>query len=319
LSPSLPLLRQRGFGLVFATDHAVPGLAPAPPSEPYAVRLHLGRLPVWLAGVPRVALHRAATPDASVAISGVGAGGALLVEYGDGTRFVVDSAGTEVWADWLPEATLEDTATYLLGPVAALVLRLRGLVPLHASGVMLGDGIVALAGPRGAGKSTLAAAFATAGRTVIADDVLAVELSGEDCLAHPAYPRIRLWNQSVAALFGRSEALPLLTPGWEKRYLPLPPAPFSSGPFSLRAIYLLEPRRASAHGDIRPLTAREGMLYLVGSTCAAFLPDRRTRAREFRLLGAMSARIPLRLVSPTADIGDLHRLRHAIETDALDV
>src|SRR5215469_12061521 len=53
--------------------------------------------------------------------------------YGDGTKFVIDADGSRVWASWIGESTLEDTLTYLLGPVLGFVLRLRGVTCLHAS------------------------------------------------------------------------------------------------------------------------------------------------------------------------------------------
>ena len=59
--------------------------------------------------------------------------------YADETEFVVDKAGTEVWAAWREPLTLEDTATYLLGPVMGFVMLLRGVVCLHASAVAIGD------------------------------------------------------------------------------------------------------------------------------------------------------------------------------------
>src|SRR5437762_799646 len=57
--------------------------------------------------------------------------------YADKTEFVIDEAGTEIWADWVEPLTLEDTATYLLGPIMGFVMLLRGVVCLHASAVVI--------------------------------------------------------------------------------------------------------------------------------------------------------------------------------------
>ena len=80
-----------------------------------------------------------------------------LPPYADGTRFVVDEGGTEVWAWWPEGATLDATATYLLGPVFGWLLRLRGVLALHASVAALDGRAAAFAGPAGMGKSTTAA------------------------------------------------------------------------------------------------------------------------------------------------------------------
>lgn len=247
-------------------------------------------------------------------------GGALVLDYADGTRFAVGSGGAEVWASWAPAATLEDTATYLLGPVAALLLRLRGCVPLHASAVACGDGAIAFAGTSGAGKSTLAATFAGLGRTVLADDVLAIEPRDEGLVAHPAYPRVRLWPDSAEALYGREDALPLLTPNWDKRYLDLGEGAdaFPSDPLPLRAVYLLRARAAEGP-RIAPLPPREGLMKLVATTCATFLPDPAMREREFRILSRLAREVPLRAVAPPDDPRALPELCRMIEADAADV
>ena len=88
----------------------------------------------------------------------------LRLRYADGCEYHVDAAGTRVACTWPAHFTVEDAATYLLGPVFGLVLRLRGIPSLHASAVALGDRSVAMCGPAGTGKSTTAAALAARGR-----------------------------------------------------------------------------------------------------------------------------------------------------------
>src|SRR4029077_10951164 len=91
--------------------------------------------------------------------------------YSDGARFAVDRTGCEVYADWAENYTLEDACTYLLGPVIAFVLRLRGVICLHASAVIVDGRAIALFGLAGAGKSTTVAACALRGFSVLSDDV----------------------------------------------------------------------------------------------------------------------------------------------------
>src|SRR6185436_17962029 len=63
---------------------------------------------------------------------------------------------------------------HLVRSVTGAVLQQRGLLPLHASALLLGAGAIALLGPSRAGKSTLAAALARRGHPVLADDVVPV-------------------------------------------------------------------------------------------------------------------------------------------------
>lgn len=66
----------------------------------------------------------------------------------------------------------------LLGPAMAIVLSLRGYLVLHASAVRVGEGVVAFVGPKGAGKSTTAAALSRNGCDIVTDDMLVVDFTG---------------------------------------------------------------------------------------------------------------------------------------------
>jgi hypothetical protein len=124
---------------------------------------------------------------------GVVADGAYFVlVYGDGVRFAVDRSGREVWMDWPETSSLEDAATYLMGPVMGFVLRLRGLVSLHASAIAVGDRAIALVGEGGAGKSTTAAAFACLGYAVLSEDLVPLADQGNRFFVQPGYPRVNL-------------------------------------------------------------------------------------------------------------------------------
>ena len=96
----------------------------------------------------------------------------------------------------------------------ALVAQIRGTTCLHGSAVAIDGMIVALLGPQGAGKSTLAGAFARAGFPVAADDIILLAETETGFLVEPTYPVLRLWPSSVEILFGHKDALPRLTPGW---------------------------------------------------------------------------------------------------------
>ena len=105
------------------------------------------------------------------------------------------------------------------------------------------DQAIALCGVSQAGKSTTAAALALRGISVLTEDVTPIKDFGETFIVEPGYPRICLWPDSVKELLGSPDALPLLTPNWDKRYLPLDGvrATFQSEPKPLGAIYLPGP------------------------------------------------------------------------------
>jgi hypothetical protein len=249
-----------------------------------------------------------------VRISRVLAGRFYRCDYADGTCIAVDSDGTAVWATWPDSATLEDTATYLLGSTFSFLLRLRGSPCLHASVVNISGKAVVLVGPSGAGKSSLAAAFAQRGRPVLSDDVAAMEVHGSSITVQPGYARVRLWPAAVGGLFGTPEALPRLTPTWEKRFLDLrgTAGGFQERPLPLGAIFLLDTRAESAEARVCRLDKKDALLRIVANTSANHLLTPSMRAEEFDVLARMVQAVPLRLVQPGHDISHIDRLCQAI-------
>src|SRR5258708_33281834 len=179
--------------------------------------LHCGVMPSWLEARLRTTFYRdEGSHDGRLMIDRF-ANGAFLFEYQDGTRFVVTPS--ELWMSWCAPLDFADACTYLVGPVFAFVMRLRGFACLHASAVMIGGRAIGIVGGAGIGKSTLAAALIGEGCTLVAEDVLAVGLHDGRLEVLPSYAGIRLWPESVALLFGMGSTLPAISPTWDKRML----------------------------------------------------------------------------------------------------
>lgn len=243
----------------------------------------------------------------------------LRLEYFDGMKFWLDREGKTVWAIWPDSSSREDAATYLLGPVLGLVLRLRGVTCLHASAVALGKCAVAFVGAEGAGKSTTAAALARRGHAVISDDIVALEERDGTFFIRPAYPYLCLWPDSVSILYGPEKALPAFSPNWDKRQLSLAQhgLRFETQRLPLGAIYLLGERSAEdAAPFLELLTPQEALLSLVAESYATSLLDKEMRSREFELLGRVLTRVAIVRLRPHQDPARVERLCDVIERDA---
>jgi hypothetical protein len=216
-------------------------------------------------------------------------GNSLRLDYFDGTKFWLDDQGTRISATWPENLTIEDTATYLLGPVLGLLLRLRGVVCLHASAVSFGDYAVALMGPEGAGKSTTAAALASQGCGIVSDDVVALTEAAGVFHVQPAYPYLSLWPESVQSIYGNPDVLPRFSQNYEKRCLSLSSQKlrFEKRCLPLRAIYLLGERRLDPAPTFRRMSPQESLLALVANTFATNVLDNEMRAKEFESLGRL--------------------------------
>ena len=308
------------YGLGVVATEVIPGVPPASITSD-DVRIAFGSLPSWL---HEVSTHQVETYIADyndecgnpvLRVFSVLDGAYYRFCYADGTQFLLDRAGTKVWAEWVDPLTLEDTATYLLGPVMGFVMLLRGVVCLHASAVAVGNEAIALLGPAGSGKSTTAAAFAERGYSILAEDVVTLDDREDHFLVRPGYPCIRLWPASVKALYGSETHLPRLTPNWDKCYLDLTER-FHAEPLRLAAIYQLGERQDDpAAPFIEALDPSEGLMSLVANTYATKLMDKQMRAREFEVLSRVLKNVRLRRVTPHSDPRRIPELCTRILTD----
>ena len=310
------------FGLLLRSDLPIPGLIPVRPGQPTsfessndpAVAVHLSAFPQNAAAIQSRAEELSyASPykdesgNPALTIWRVTGSRYLRLAYSDGTQFWLDREGREVWTTWPDKSTLEDTATYLLGPVLGILLRLRGVTCLHASAVAFGERAVAFVGSEGAGKSTTAAALAQRGHAILSDDVVALAERNGSFLVHPAYPYLSLWPQSVESLYGSAEALPRFSVNYEKRCLSLPQQElkFEERVLPLAAIYILGDRRGDPAPLVEELTPRKAFFSLVANTFATNTIDSGMRASEFEILSRLAPRVPIRALYAHQDAGRL--------------
>ena len=312
------------YGLGVVANRPIPGV-PSSKTASDDIRISFGSLPEWLNEVSEAQIETSYIADYTdecgnpvLCVFRLLAGEYFKFCYADGTEFVVDHAGTEIWACWPEPLTLEDATTYLLGPIMGFIMLRRGIVCLHASAIAIGSDAIAVLGPAGSGKSTTAAAFAQRGFSILAEDVVTLDDRSDRFLVRPAYPCIRLWPASVKALYGTESHLPKLTPNWDKCYLDLTKEPeqFQQESLRLAAIYLLGERSNEPIAPfIEPLDRAEALMSLVANTYATKLMDKQMRAREFEVLTRVLNHIPLRRVTPNADPARIRELCDTILGD----
>lgn len=294
----------RAFGLVIEADREIPALSGVEVSshESVDISVELTGAGPWDDLEPGESDWHESVPDDLGHVLRVTRfpSGGFRFSYRDGIEFVVASDGNSVRARWPEDLTLEDTVEYLLGPVIAFILRMRGVVCLHACAVVAdgGDRCFAVMAPSGHGKSTTAAACARQGLAVLTEDVLALEYRDGEFWATPAYPRIRLWPQAVDGLFGSPEALPRITPQnetWDKRYLDLdaPGFAYQRTPLRLAAIYTPECDETSP-SMVEFLPASEALVRLIGNVYSRCRPTSAQRAREFAFLERVARNVPVK-------------------------
>jgi len=174
-----------------------------------------------------------------------GVGGRRIQADRDGIRLTYDSigsflvdAGTRIVCDPRSEAAeqREFFRRLIENELLGLVLHQRGHLVLHASAVSIDGRGVMFLGPRGAGKSTTAAAFDAAGYSVLEDDVVAIRFDESGPTVVPGVPQLRLESDAATALGLRDTATPSEESWYEKQMLPIDDVP---EPVPLTRCYVL--------------------------------------------------------------------------------
>ena len=285
--------RGRAFGLSIDGDVALPGLRPAGPGpadgeRPLAIET---ASPAPLDERPlgeRVCEWR----DDSGQVT-------LAIDRGDaGYRFLVTGVGLyELSADGSVLRCTPVPAAgwpwrrYLIAQVLPFAAVLQGLEVFHASAVAIGGEAVAISGPSGLGKSTLALELQRTGAGFLTDDVLALEIRDGVVLAHSGTGLVKVRRRTGAGLVEVRRALATV------------PEPLPLGTFCL-----LEP---SADDELHVREVPAEPRHLLGSTFNLVVATAERLSAQLDVCAGMSrqarvlrAAVPPRLTADTA--GALH-------------
>jgi hypothetical protein len=317
------IYQYRVYGLACVSNVPIPGFYSQPtasqsPNSDIVLDL-ISATPEWVVAARSSPTHR--THPVSGAIETIrtfGADEAFELAYADGTQFLIGGSATRVWGRCPSGFGIDYLATYLRGPVMGFILRKRGVTALHASAVSLCGRAIIMCGESRSGKSTIAAALALKGVPVLCEDVTALTVGGHGYYIEPGYAQVGLWPDAVETLLGNADALPRLTPSWEKCFLPLDGerARFEPQQRSLGVIYVLAPRTNSEDVPrIEQISPREALLGLVRNTYMNWLLDRKQRAAEFDFLSRLVTNVPVRRIVPHSDPARIAALCDLIVAD----
>jgi hypothetical protein len=179
-----PAFHARFAGLDWSGDVPFAHFDPAPAAAPGSIAM--GRRETSRIGKPLRTVGRA-----SIAADGLRfeCPGEVSFDCEEGER--IGWVPGPAWRGALPVS--------FYSSVAAITLAMRGMLPLHASSVILHDRAWLLAGPSGAGKSTLTAELLSAGARLLADDLTPLGLASGP-VAWRGRPALRLHPASCDGL-----------------------------------------------------------------------------------------------------------------------
>lgn len=123
----------------------------------------------------------------------------FLLKVPNGLSFLVRN-GREIIYQRAAHITEREVGLFLLGSAWSALCYQRDLLPLHASGIVIGNNVYAFTGPSGAGKSTLVSALSDRGFEFFTDDILIIDaaVEGSKVLCYSGQKDLKLWEDALA-------------------------------------------------------------------------------------------------------------------------
>ncbi len=243
-----------------------------------------------------------------------------LLRFNKLADFEINKAGSEIICK--PRlGTPEDTIQHLLlDQVMPLVINVKGGEALHASAVLMPQGVVAFAGPAGSGKSTIAASLLKMDYSFFSDDCLTLQKHEEKIYAIPAYPGLRLWEDSKNHLFEESTNKKSVAHYSSKLRVDVDETPWNYNtepqPF-VRLYDINNSPEADESSDITigKLSTLDSLMALIRCAFRLDITDQKMLVRQFHFLKQLSKRISVRRLTFPRDFKFLPAVRDAIIKD----
>jgi hypothetical protein len=290
--------RYHAYGLDIVSQLPVTGFEQAVVSEP-DVTIRLGDVPENLPdAVNKGVLYQSTERE-------------FLLHVDQVARYHVCN-GKEIIIQILGKASQGEVSAFISGTSFGALLHQRRMLPLHASTVLYMNKCLMFAGFSGSGKSTLAASVVQAGGILIADDVSVIDFSKDNPAVYPAFPFIKIWEDSLKHLGISAEGLEPVREELRKFYLPV--SSFNRSTVPLHRIFII----ASHNRDevetkdlkgVDKFRALKKHTYLFQG-----IPKTRMERNHFVLLNRLATQVPVTfLTRPNSNINTERLLKEINE------
>ena len=223
--------------------------------------------------------------------------------------FLITATGDQVQCSPHGDIPQETIRHLLLDQVIPRVLCHRGHLVLHASAVRLDDKVILFSGDTGSGKSTIASSFYRHGAELVTDDCLMIRLNPNNACCVPSYHGLRLFPDSIAALFPDQKEFSTVAHYTQKKRLFMKEGSTEIEHIPISAVVIL-----SSPGDpaerkfvLQPIRGAEEMISLIQQLFLLDVKDKNRIATHFDNIKALVDRVPA-----------IYRLQYPHEYSRLD-
>lgn len=216
-----------------------------------------------------------------------------------------------------PNADEDALRLFVLGAGLGVLLHQRGLLVLHASGVVIDDCVVGFIGAKGWGKSTTTAILHQRGYTLISDELLVVRFDDQ---GHPwvisGSPQIKLWMDALVCMGGDPDYSIRVRSGVDK--FSVNAIRIASGELPFHSLYLLDAGQELSIQSMSPNEAFLGVIphlyvYRFGTS---FL-QATGMDHSFQQLNQLLKKIAVKRLLRRRDLNQLSDIAQRVEQDVL--
>ncbi len=239
----------------------------------------------------------------------------LLIAFPDLAGFEVDLAARTIRASCFAPDVSDTTIRHLLADqVLPRLVAHDGSLVMHAAGVDTSDGAILLVGQSGLGKSTIAASFHVSGHALLGDDAMIVQTAHGSAHCRPLYRSLRLFPDSLAAVFDTPrDEVPVADYTDKRNILDLEKVPEQSAS-RVRAIYCLADA-GSETITLRTMASGEACMALVEQSFSLDPSDPRGSKVRLQQAADLAASVPVFEIDYPRDYAVLPELREIMLAD----
>jgi hypothetical protein len=284
------------YGLNVASQIPVTGFEPVP-IDKADVYIHAGQVPESLDNITnKGVLYQATNSEFLLRVEQVAA-------------YYVKN-GNEIVVQPLGKATKGEVSAFLTGTAFGALLHQRRRLPLHASTVIFNNNCLVFAGISGAGKTTMAAALVKAGGMLVADDISVIDFAGEKPAVCPAFPLMKIWDDSLKHLGLSSAGLEPVRGELKKYYLPV--HEFSRVYTGISNIFVLNTHNQPGV-ELKPLLGVDKFRVLKKHTYLfRGIPKTGLEQNHFMLVNQLASQVPVTLLTRPNGEFNTDKLVHII-------
>ncbi len=215
----------------------------------------------------------------------------VVITFDDLARFTLSFDDREILIASFGDVAEMTIEHLLFDQIWPRIIAHDGRLVLHGAAVATSTGAIIIVGQSGTGKSTLAASLHQRGFALLGDDAIIISMIDGIAYCRAVYPSLRLYADSIDALFDERVAQSEMAHYSDKRNVHLTAAA-GGDEQPIRAIFFIDRDDECPFPAVTSLSPAEACMRLVEHSFWLDPTDLNLTAEKLRAAGALASSIP---------------------------